>query len=209
MISAATLGFLHSLGPAHWMPIVLVGRAQKWKWHQWLLGIGVASLGHIIVSLSVGVGVLAVGTAVFEVWDTRVERFSGFVLIFLGLLYALSSYKQHRSCHGGHEHHGPKYIHRQDGKRPYAFLFFMGFSPCFAVMPIFASVGPLGAMTVFMTGLSFSLGVIFAILIAAALAARGTRFLDQPWLEHHGDTLAGIGITLLGIYVLFFSVHHH
>jgi len=73
LASTLTVAILHALAPDHWLPFVMLGRAQHWSpWK--LTGItSLAGFGHVSSSLLIGaIGVL-VGMAAEKVnlWESH------------------------------------------------------------------------------------------------------------------------------------------
>ncbi len=204
-LSAAFVGFVHSLSPGHWLPVVLMVKAKKWDLAQATIAALVAASGHVVISLSLGVAAAIIGQSFFSPYLHELEAHAGMVLIVFGVIYALYSRFRHRHCHG-HEHHGPD--PRQASRAPYVFLFSLGFSPCFAVLPIFATAVAVGSGTLALSMLLFSLGVVAALVGGSLLVSRGFVKLDHPIFEHHGDLITGLGVAAMGlILVLFPHIH--
>ncbi len=204
-LSAAFVGFVHSLSPGHWLPVVLMVKARKWDLGQAAFGALVAASGHIFVSVGLGFVGLFVGKAFFSPYLHEIEEHAGFILILFGVLYAVYSRYNHRHCHG-HEHHGPD--PRKGAKAPYVFLFSLGISPCFAVLPVFAAAIGAGSAVLLGSMIAFALGVVAALLGGSLLVSRGLVKLDHPLFEHHGDVITGLGVAVMGL-ILVFSPHTH
>lgn len=200
--SAAFIGFVHSLAPGHWLPIVLVAKAKKWSTQTAILGAGVSASGHILISNLLGGASIWVGAQVLKMSEESMERYGSMILMLFGLGYAAWSYFRHSHCHG-HTHHGPDPGKRQ--KAPFAFLFSLGFSPCVAVLPVFAAASVKGAFTVIVSMFSFSVGVLAALIGSTVLASHGLSRLDHPFLEHYGDVVTGLSISFMGL-ILFFTM---
>ena len=204
-LSAAFVGFIHSLSPGHWLPVVLMVKARKWNHAQAALGAFVASAGHIFVSVGLGFAGLVIGKSFFGSHLHELEEHAGLILIFFGLVYAVYSRFYHRHCHG-HEHHGPD--PRRSQKAPYVFLFSLGFSPCFAVLPVFATAIGAGSLVLLGTMAAFAVGVATALMGGSLLVSRGLVKLDHPVFEHYGDVITGLGVAAMG-FILFFFPHTH
>ena len=202
-LSAAGVGFIQSLAPAHWFPVVLVGESRKWQLHERLKGALVASLGHVIISLIVASALVGLGGAVFERSQTSIKVYSGIFLVIIGGIYAAVSYRRHSQC-GLHPHHGPK---DHEGRNPYFFLFLVGFSPCLAALPVFMAVAVLGLGPLVLSYACFCLGVVSALLLATWLASKGIKKLHHPLIEHYGDVLAGLWIVATGVLIAVFGHH--
>lgn len=207
-LSAGVVGFVHSLAPAHWIPISLIAKSQKWTVRQSIFGAFFAGLGHVIVSLAIVSVVLSLGAHFVADFEEEIERYAFLGLILFGLIYAAWAWKSHSHCIG-HSHHGPDPAKRD--RRPYLFLFFAGFTPCIAVLPVFISVFPYGVGALLFTAAVFCIGVflsLFSVTTLVNLSAAKFLRLDHPVLEHHGELITGLAIALLGL-ILFFLPHHH
>ncbi len=204
-LSAAFVGFVHSLSPGHWLPVVLMVKARKWDLPQATVAALVAASGHVVVSLGLGILAAFIGQSLFAPYLHELEEHAGVILIVSGLLYAIYSRFRHRHCHG-HEHHGPD--PRKASKAPYVFLFSLGFSPCFAVLPVFATAIGMGNGVLALTMLFFSVGVIAALVGGSLLVSRGLVKLDHPIFEHHGDLITGLGVAAMGLLLVLFPHTH-
>jgi hypothetical protein len=64
-LSFAAAGFgvalVHAAIPTHWLPFVLVGRAQGWRLQRVLAAAAAAAVGHILTTSIVGVLILMAG----------------------------------------------------------------------------------------------------------------------------------------------------
>lgn len=203
-LSAAFVGFIHSLSPGHWLPVVLIVKAKRWGHAYAALAALTAAAGHIFVSVGLGIVAQVLGHGLFEERLHFLEENAGWILIVFGIAYAAYSHFKHQDCHG-HEHHGPE---PREGKSAFLFLFSLGLSPCFAVLPVFATAVGFGSLSLYASMVAFSLGVIVALMGGSFLVSRGLVKLDHPIFEHHGDTLAGLGVTLMGLFLLLYPHTH-
>ena len=200
VFSAAFVGLVHSLAPGHWLPVVLMVKARKWDVRKAILAAIVAASGHILLSLLLGLLTIWIGVHFFSDYEAEIEKYSGLMLAAFGFIYAAYAYKRHAGCHG-HTHHGPD---PKKGKTPFLFLFSIGLTPCVAVIPVFATAAAESQWLVLLTQLSFSLGVIAALVGSTLVVLKGLVKLDHPFLEHHGDVVTGLGVTVMGLLLYFF-----
>jgi cytochrome c biogenesis protein CcdA len=201
--SAAFVGFVHSLAPGHWLPVVLVTKLHRWKARSAAFGAFVAALGHVVISCALGLLALTFHSSEWarshHLSEEQMEHYSGAALFVFGLGFAAYAYFRHSHCHG-HGHHGPEPEKR---KGPYLFLFSLGLSPCVAVLPVFAAASVQGSGSVLLAMAAFSLGVFAALLGSTLLVTFGLIKLDHPFLEHHADVITGLGVALLGLVLCF------
>ena len=199
MISAAFVGFVHSLAPSHWLPVVLMAKMRKWPLKMTLLGALVTSSGHIVLSILLGLFSIWVGSHFLSNYEGEIEQYAGLALAIFGLVYAGLAFFRHSGCHG-HIHHGPS---PKKNKAPFLFLFSLGLSPCVAALPVFAAATSEGSVAVVLTLLSFAVGVLLSLFSSTLLVSRGIINLDHPLFEHYGDVITGLGVALMG-FILFF-----
>ncbi len=203
-LSAAFVGFMHSMAPGHWLPVVLLASSRKWSVRQSLLAAAIAGSGHILVSVALGVVSIFVESRLISAHDERIERYAALALVAFGLTYAAVGWRRHSSCHG-HEHHGPD-VERE--KEPLILLFSTGMIPCVAVLPIFAAAAAYGPTAAIVSMVTFSIGVLLALGGATLLVSRGLMKLDHPLLEHYGDVITGLAVAAMGA-VLYLVPHSH
>jgi len=124
--TAASLGFIHTvIGPDHYLPFIVIGRARSWTLRKTLFVSFLAGLGHILSSVVLGFLGIALGLAVARlegVESTRGE-IAAWLLIGFGLAYFVWGMRRawkgkphtHPHLHGHdgpHEHpHGPGGLH--------------------------------------------------------------------------------------------------
>ena len=200
--SAALVGFVHSLSPGHWIPVVLMAKARKWNIQTVLLGALTAASGHIFISVVVGGTAAVMGAHYLVAMEEDIEKYTAVGVSAFGFLYAAFAYWRHHQCRG-HSHHGPVFTKNQT---PFLFLFSLGFSPCVAVLPVFLAAVPQGMLAVGSAMVAFSFGVVASLCGAAVLVMSGLSRaipLDHPFLEHYGDVLTGLMVALMGILLLF------
>lgn len=195
--SAAFVGLVHSLAPGHWLPVVLMAKSRKWSIVNALWGALVTASGHVFISILLGALALFVGSELLVSHEEWIERYAGLGVGLFGLIYAIRSFQKHSHCHG-HTHHGPQ-PKKKEKKSPYRFLFLLGFSPCVAVLPIFAAAAPQGSFAVALTMLGFAAGVLSALAGATLSVHFGVMKLDHPVFEHYGDVITGAGVFLMGL----------
>ena len=80
---------LHAALPTHWLPFVLVGRAQGWSGRKTLAVTALAGSGHIVATVALAVLLMGAGLALGERVGPVLQVLAGVVLIAFGLVYLL------------------------------------------------------------------------------------------------------------------------
>jgi ABC-type nickel/cobalt efflux system permease component RcnA len=90
--TAATLGLVHTvIGPDHYLPFIVIGRARGWALRKTLFVSFLAGLGHILSSVVLGFAGIALGIAVSKLEGVESARgeLAAWLLIGFGFAYFL------------------------------------------------------------------------------------------------------------------------
>lgn len=205
--AALTVGSLHSLAPDHWLPIAAVGRARSWSTARTARVALLCGLGHVTVSIALGLAGLVTGVAAARALGERTASISGALLIGFGLAYAVWG-ARHALAHRLHGHHHDHYDHVHDPGRAGVWTLFAIYcaDPCVAVIPILFAAAPLSAAETTVVVLVYELATIGTMVGLAVLARVGAGLLGGRWTEAWGDSAAGAAIAVTGIAVVVLGV---
>lgn len=119
LLAAAGIAIVHTaLGPDHYLPFVMIGRARKWTMARTLVITALCGIGHVGSSLLLGgLGILA-GMAIAGVEGLEQLRGSaaGWALVAVGCAYGLWGLRQaSRHRHGLEVHRHGAHVHLHEG----------------------------------------------------------------------------------------------
>ena|SRR5690554_5906357 len=92
LMTAASVGFLHTiLGPDHYLPFIMIGKARDWTLKKTLWLTFLCGVGHVLSSVVIGLVGIAIGAQLQKIeW---LEGFRGnlaaWAFIAFGLAYAV------------------------------------------------------------------------------------------------------------------------
>jgi ABC-type nickel/cobalt efflux system permease component RcnA len=218
--AAISLGSIHTVAPDHWMPFAALARAERWSARRTVLLTSVCGLGHVTVSVALGLVALAGGLELLHVLGARLESAAGFLLAGFGVAYGIWGWyrtiteRRHTQAHADgrahahllpqHHHHNHDHYHSDALHRPLtAWTLFLLFSadPCVAVIPLVFAAAPLGWASTLAIVISYELATIATMIVfvlparAAAAVARGA------WIDAWADALAGGVVAAVGLVV--------
>lgn len=201
-LAAISVGSLHSLAPDHWVPIAAVARARGWSRGRAARVALLCGLGHVTVSVLLGLLALLFGTQLFEALGERMVSVAGLLLIGFGVAYAIWGLRgafTHR-IHGHHHHH---YDHVHDPSRVSIWSLFLIYcaDPCVAVIPILFAAAPLSGAETIAIVVAYEIATVGAMVALVSLAHSGARLFKGQWIERYGDTAAGALIVATGVMV--------
>ncbi len=213
--AAIAVGSMHTLAPDHWVPFAALARARHWSTRRTMATTAICGLGHVTVSVLLGLLGLFLGLEMMNVLGQRMESVASVLLIAFGLAYGLLGLRRAFGGrladvhdHGGvahHHPHGAAMTHHHDhrGGSITAWTLFVLFcaDPCVAVVPLLFAAAPLGALHTAFVVSAYELATIATMVGLVLAAGTATARLSGGWLNVYGDAAAGGVIAAVGIAV--------
>jgi hypothetical protein len=201
-VTAASVGALHSLAPDHWVPIAAVSRARGWSMGRTARVAMLCGLGHVTVSVALGLVALVSGTAVVEAIGSSTAAIAGVLMIGFGLAYALWGARHviARRLHG-HDHAHYDHVHDPGARSTWALFAIYCADPCVAVVPIVFAAASLSVAATIAIVVVYEAATIATMVALTSAARAGATVLRGRWIERYGDTAAGALIAVTGIAV--------
>lgn len=195
LLSSIVLSLIHASIPNHWMPLIVVGRAENWSRAKLLLGTAIAGTSHVLSTIFIGIGVGWIGIEVSSEFSGVQEKIAPTILLAFGLVYILL-WKTH------HHHH---HLHSNRNKRnSYGAILVslslaMFFSPCLELEAYYFTAGSYGWLAVFLVSLVYLVVTVFIMMVLVYTGSLGIQKLNLHWLEHNERLIVGLILVLLGL----------
>ncbi|MES2861683.1 MAG: hypothetical protein V4701_09430 [Pseudomonadota bacterium] len=197
--------FLHAALPTHWLPFVLVGRAQRWSLPRSLMAVTAAGLAHIASTVVVGSLIVAAGMALDEVVAGVLPHLSAILLFGFGGFYLIKSIVRRPAMAGG----PPLDLAEPTVSHSAAFwglVAVMALSPGEVLLPIYMSSAQEGIPALALLTLAFALGTVLGMATFTTLARAGASVLKlERWARYEGAIL-GIALIAIGLLIV---THQH
>lgn len=203
----ATAG-VHSLIPDHWLPIVLVGRRERWSLSKVMRVAALSGAFHVMLSFALGVAAYFLGETAARSVGSGIEIGSHVLLVVFGTGYVAyditlghgrRAFRDPRHTEGAHMPHLPP----SSAAVPWIIAAVVGFNPCVLVAPLLVSAMALGEGPLLLTTLAvFSFTTAGALLVSTAIGHKGAERFHARWLERWGGILSGGLVAVLGIFLL-------
>ena len=111
------LATTHTISPDHWLPFVMIGRANNWSITRILALATLAGIGHVGSSVVIGMMGVFASKELSECFANIAENATCMLLMVFGFGYAIWAWKR-----GGHHHgipllgkkHGHNHVHYHD-----------------------------------------------------------------------------------------------
>lgn len=197
--------FLHAALPTHWLPFVLVGRAQRWSMARTLLAVVAAGLAHIVTTAVLGGLIVAAGLALDQ-WIKGVLPHLSAVLLFLFGAFYLTRATLRRPVPAS----GPPLTEAEPAVSDRAafigLVAMLAVSPGEVLLPIYLSASSEGVAALGLLSLVFAAGTVMGMAVFTGLARAGASILRlERWARYEGAVL-GLALIALGLMV---ALHQH
>lgn len=197
--------FLHAALPTHWLPFVLVGRAQRWGLTRNLLAVTAAGLAHIATTAVVGSLIVAAGMALDDVIAGLLPHLAAVLLFGFGGFYLIKSFVRRPVMAGGPalDLAEPTVSH---SAAFWGLVAVMALSPGEVLLPIYMSSAQEGAMALALLTLAFAVGTVLGMTTFTTLARAGASVLKlERWARYEG-TILGVALIAIGLLIV---THQH
>ena len=193
------VAFLHAALPTHWLPFVLVGRAQKWSTGRTLGVTLLAGLGHVGLTIALGLALVVAGLALEPRLGGLFHWVVGGLMVAVGLFYIVR---------GRHSHAVP-----EAGRRAYAsdraaiiaLVTLLTLSPCEAFLPYYLAGMEHGWQAFLVLSVVLMVATAAGMLIFTSLSLAGFKRLGMQWVERYEETILGAALVLVGLAVALFK----
>lgn len=198
-VTGFAVAFLHAALPTHWLPFVLVGRAQKWSTGRTLGVTLLAGLGHVGLTIALGLALVVAGLALEPRLGGLFHWVVGGLMVAVGLFYM---------ARGRHSHAVP-----EAGRRAYAsdraaivaLVTLLTLSPCEAFLPYYLAGMQHGWQAFLVLSAVLLAATSAGMLIFTSLSLAGFKRLGLQWVERYEETILGVALVVVGLAVAFFK----
>jgi threonine/homoserine/homoserine lactone efflux protein len=211
LAAAAGVGIGHAILPDHWVPLAVMGRTRHYPLSRVARLSGLAGVAHVLVSIVLGVVIIAVGLQLRSTIEDAQDAIIGGLLIATGLGFAVLELTGHGHGHD-HSHHDHDHPHAHDdpggprrglhGLAAVMVPFGAAASPDLTILPVFLAATTAGVATAVGSLVIFAAVTIGTIVGLTVAAARGSYEIRGQWLERWGNTVTALVLVIIGVLVL-------
>ncbi len=197
--------FLHAILPTHWLPFVLVGRAQGWGMTRTLGATAAAGVAHIASTAVVGALIVAAGLALDRWVEGLLPHLSAVLLFLFGAFYLARAMIKRPATAAGPDYEMPE-PKVSDAAAFGGLIVLMALSPGEVLLPLYLSAATEGAHVLVLLTLSFAAGTVLGMVLLTAVARAGFSILRlERWARYEGAIL---GLALIGLGLLVVTHQH-
>lgn len=229
VFTAATIGFFHTiLGPDHFIPFIVLGRARQWTIRKTLLITSLCGIGHVAGSVIIGIIGILLGTTLSGLVEIETSRgaIAAWMMIAFGLVYFIWGirrairHKKHSHVHyhadgttHSHTHkHLEEHLHPHERKNlkeltPWILFTIFVFGPCEPFIPLLLFPAANGNLTgILLVTATFTTITVLTMVTMVSLAHYSIKLIPLIKLEKYIHAIAGATILLCGISIEFLGL---
>jgi cytochrome c biogenesis protein CcdA len=208
LIGSFLLSVVHALIPSHWLPLVAIGKAEKWTSKELTFVTFITAASHTISTVVIGIVVGLIGYKLSESYYYITHYIAPIILILLGLFYFILEYRHSLIKHKHHHHHHidiDGIIKKKKTKHSIvmSLSLAMFFSPCLEIEVYYFTASRLGWGGIGLVSVIYFFVTVIAIVLLVVLASKGVEKLKWHFLEHHDKLISGIILVIVGLLAFF------
>lgn len=202
VVTGFAVAFFHAALPTHWLPFVLVGRAQGWSGRKIAVVTALAGAAHVGSTVVLGAAVAGAGLAVERWLGAFAAPLAATLLFALGLFYLARHAVVSRRLAGGPPLETPVRRHGSDRAAIGALVLMLTLSPCEAFLPIYLSAASYGWAAFALLSLTLAVATAAGMTVFTTAFLMGAQRLKLQVLERYDGAILGGVLCLLAVAVL-------
>jgi putative Mn2+ efflux pump MntP len=203
-IGSLILSTIHALIPNHWLPLIAVGKTEKWTHSQTLWATVITGVAHTLSTIIIGIVVGLIGYKLATKYAVISETIAPVILIGLGLIYIFRDFRSN------HRHtHEIKPLVTEPGQKRSRWIAIltslsiaMFLTPCIEIEAYYFHAGTIGWIGIFIVSAVYLMTTVVIMLLLVYLGMKGVKTFKSHFLEHHEKAVTGIVLIALGILAM-------
>jgi nickel/cobalt transporter (NicO) family protein len=197
IISTLILSSIHAAIPNHWLPIIAIGKAEKWTQRQTLFATIISGFAHTTSTIFIGVMVGFAGYKFSENYQFISQQLAPLILISLGITYIfIDIFRNHN-----HSHKHADFDVKQKSSLSILFTLTiaMFLAPCIEIEAYYFQAGIFGWKGIIAVSIVYTFTTVLFMLLLVFFGFKGTQRLRSHILEHHVKIFTGVVLLVLGL----------
>lgn len=221
LLGAVALSIIHAMIPNHWLPFIVIGKAERWSRQETLKITAISGLSHTASTILVGIAVGVIGYKLSSVAGIFTHMVAPLVMVIIGILYVLRreypAGKPHHHHGEAHHHirhhsHGERHLEgnstgdRSGGAMITSLVAAMFFSPCLEIEAYYFTAGTaLGWVGIASVSVIYMILTVGGMVLLVDLGRRGGERIKFSFMENHENLITGAILVATGIVTLLAS----
>ena len=202
-IGSFILSTIHALIPNHWLPLIAVGKTEKWTPYQTLLATIITGFAHTLSTVIVGIIVGVIGYKLSASYSAISETIAPAILIALGIVYIIIDFLHLRHRHETNQVTPEAGFSRTRWAAILTSLSIAMFiTPCVEIEAYYFQAGTIGWAGILIVSAVYMITTIVFMVSLVYLGMKGSRTFRSGFMEHHEKAVTGMVLIALGMLAL-------
>ncbi len=206
-IGSLILSLIHALIPNHWLPLIAVGKTEKWTQNQTLWATFITGGAHTLSTIIIGIGVGLIGYKLSASYSVISEIIAPSILMGLGIVYLILDFRSHYH----HHHINPVLTEKWKNKSRWVAILStlsltMFLTPCIEIEAFYFQAGTIGWTGIFIVSAVYIVTTVVVMLLLVYLGMKGANTFNSQFIEHHEKSITGSVLIVLGILAMFVKI---
>ncbi len=215
LIASLVLSLIHTAIPNHWLPLIAIGKTEKWSHGEVMQGTLITGFSHTLSTVLIGIIVGFLGYKLSSSYEMISGIVAPAILVGLGIIYVILdlSGKHH------HHHHHDTHLHKPEQvdlnslslvktkKKRWHLLtslsIGMFLTPCVEIEAYYFQASTIGWKGIWIVSASYVFITIAGMLVLVSLGMKGIKNLKSHYMEHHEKRITGIVLMAIGLFTYF------
>lgn len=231
IFASLLLSIIHASIPNHWLPLIAIGKTEKWTYAETMFGTVVTGFAHTLSTVIIGIIVGVVGYKLSSSYGIISGMIAPAILIVLGIIYIFldltgakhthdhfSPDKSHQNSnhihnfhhlhHHDHPHNHEEYLIQKPIKRTkWAVLstlsLGMFLTPCIEIEAYYFQASTIGWTGIWIVSAIYTFVTVGTMMLLVYLGMKGVQNIRSHFLEAHEKRISGIVLIAVGLLVYF------
>ena len=204
LIGSLVLSLIHASIPNHWIPLIAIGKAEKWTQKETMFATLITGFAHTFSTVLIGIIVGFIGASISGYYEMIVRYVAPCILLVIGIIYILID---RWGSHHHHEHcHDYKIKSKSNNSSKWTLLtslsVAMFLTPCIEIEAYYFQAGLMGWTGIFMVSVVYVISTVLLMLILVYFGIKGVQRIRSHTLEHHEKMITGVVLVILGLLAL-------
>ena len=214
LFGALILSVVHAPMPNHWIPIVVVSKAENWTRGETLGATALVAIPHTISTISVGAVLGLIGHELSSTYELIMRFSAPTILVVLGLTYLFLDFKfKLKFKFEDPSQHHAQIIETEGARTKKSKLALISslsialfLSPCVAIGAYCFTAGTFGWMGIPLVLAIYAGVTVLGMVLMVNLGLKAVAKIEWRFLERHEKIVTGIVLIILGIFVYFMKI---
>ena len=192
------LSILHATIPNHWLPIIAIGRKEKWTLGEVTRITFISAVAHGLSTVVLGFALGYLGASMADKVESFTHLVAPVILIILGVIFI---YRHHT-----HKHfHIDNDIKKKKSKKAIigALVLAMFLSPCMEIEAYFLLAGSQERWVIWFIAALYLVITTVGMVALVRFAYKGVLKMNWHKLEHNAGIITGVTLVVTGIIAFF------